>query len=255
MILFCRNYGTQPQTLIVLHGLFGQSDNWTSLARRWSEMFAVITPDQRNHGQSPHSDEFNYDLMADDLKNTADALGLESFSLLGHSMGGKTAMLFAQKYPQYLKKLIVADIAPRYYAPHHAEIIAALKSLNIKNIKDRQTADIELAKTIKEPSTRQFLLKNLYRKEDNTFDWRFNLTAIANNIHEVGAALPQSPVYIDTLFLRGERSNYIQNNDEALIKLNFPNSEIQTIPHAGHWLHAEQPLTFSDAVLRFLAVG
>lgn len=255
MILFCRNYGTQPQTLIVLHGLFGQSDNWTSLARRWSDGFTVITPDQRNHGQSPHSDAFNYDLMAEDLKETVDALGIRSFALLGHSMGGKTAMLFAQKHPQCLKKLIVADIAPRYYAPHHTEIIAALKSLNTKNISDRQTADTELAKTIKEPSTRQFLLKNLYRKEYNTFDWRFNLRAIANNIHEVGAALPQSPVYVDTLFLRGERSNYIQNNDEALIKLNFPNSEIQTIPQAGHWLHAEQPLAFSDAVLRFLAVG
>jgi len=254
MILFCRHYGNHPQTLIVLHGLFGQSDNWTSLARRWSEMFTVITPDQRNHGQSPQSDDFNYSLMADDLKETVDALGIRSFALLGHSMGGKTAMLFAQKYPQYLKKLIVADIAPRYYAPHHTEIIDALKGLNLKEINDRQTADVELAKAIKEPSTRQFLLKNLYRKQDNSFAWRFNLSAISSNIQEVGAALPESKVNINTLFLRGETSNYIQTSDEAAIRQHFPNSEIQTIPKAGHWLHAEQPLAFSDAVLQFLAL-
>lgn len=251
MILFHRQYG-EGQPLVILHGLFGQSDNWTTLARAWSNRFNILTIDQRNHGQSPHDDAFSYDLMAEDLAETLDALNLESVHLLGHSMGGKTAMFFAQKYPQRISKLIVADIAPRAYAPHHGEIIAALKELPLEMLKDRNSADMELAKGIPDFGTRQFLLKNLYRNNNGGFSWRFNLEAISAQILEVGKALPDDGILIPTLFVRGEKSRYITDQDQLEIAHQFAHVEFETISNAGHWLHAEQPEAFSKVVLEFL---
>jgi pimeloyl-ACP methyl ester carboxylesterase len=251
MILFHRQYG-EGQPLVILHGLFGQSDNWTTLARAWSNRFNVITIDQRNHGQSPHDDAFSYELMAEDLAETLDALNLESVHLLGHSMGGKTAMFFAQKYPQRISKLIVADIAPRAYAPHHGEIIAALKDLPLEILKDRNSADSELAKGIPDFGTRQFLLKNLYRNNNGGFSWRFNLEAISAQILEVGKALPDDGILVPTLFVRGEKSRYITDQDQLEIAHQFAYVEFETISNAGHWLHAEQPEAFSKVVLEFL---
>ena len=251
MILFNRIYG-EGSPLVILHGLFGQSDNWTTLARAWSNHYQVIAIDQRNHGQSPHEDAFSYELMAEDLAETLDALNLESVNLLGHSMGGKTAMFFAQQHPQRISKLIVADIAPRAYAPHHGEIIAALKALPLTELKDRNSADVELAKGIPDFGTRQFLLKNLYRNDAGTFSWRFNLDAISAQISEVGKALPDEQVHLPALFVRGSKSNYISDEDQAEIAQQFSNATFATIPNAGHWLHAEQPEAFSRVVLDFL---
>ncbi len=251
MILFHRIYGEGPP-LIILHGLFGQSDNWATLARAWSNQFRVIIIDQRNHGQSPHEAAFSYELMADDLAETLDILNLESVQLIGHSMGGKTAMFFAQKYPQRLTKLIVADIAPRAYAPHHGEIIAALKTLPLERLKDRNSADNELAKGIPDFGTRQFLLKNLYRNDSGGFSWRFNLEAISAQISEVGKAMPGSIVETPTLFVRGAKSKYITDQDQRDIAHQFTNVRFETISDAGHWLHAEQPEAFGKVVLDFL---
>ncbi len=251
MILFHRIYGEGPP-LVILHGLFGQSDNWATLARAWSNQFRVIIIDQRNHGQSPHEAAFSYELMADDLAETLDILNLESVQLIGHSMGGKTAMFFAQKYPQRLTKLIVADIAPRAYAPHHGEIIAALKTLPLERLKDRNSADNELAKGIPDFGTRQFLLKNLYRNDSGGFSWRFNLEAISAQISEVGKAMPDSIVETPTLFVRGSKSKYITDQDQRDIAHQFTNVRFETISDAGHWLHAEQPEAFGKVVLDFL---
>ena len=251
MILFHRIYGEGPP-LVILHGLFGQSDNWATLARAWSNQFRVIIIDQRNHGQSPHEAAFSYELMADDLAETLDILNLESVQLIGHSMGGKTAMFFAQKYPQRLTKLIVADIAPRAYAPHHGEIIAALKTLPLERLKDRNSADNELAKGIPDFGTRQFLLKNLYRNDSGGFSWRFNLEVISAQISEVGKAMPGSIVETPTLFVRGAKSKYITDQDQRDIAHQFTNVRFETISDAGHWLHAEQPEAFGKVVLDFL---
>ena len=251
MILFHRQYG-EGQPLVILHGLFGQSDNWTTLARAWSNRFNVIAIDQRNHGQSPHDEVFSYEVMAEDLAETLDSLNLDSVHLLGHSMGGKTAMFFAQRHPQRIAKLIVADIAPRAYAPHHGEIIAALKELPLEMLKDRNSADMELAKGIPDFGTRQFLLKNLYRNENGCFSWRFNLEAISAQILEVGKALPGSLVDVPALFVRGGKSKYITDQDQHDIAHQFTNVRFKTISDAGHWLHAEQPEAFSKVVLEFL---
>ena len=251
MILFNRIYGEGPQ-LVILHGLFGQSDNWTTLARTWSSHFRVVTVDQRNHGQSPHDTAFSYELMAEDLAETLDALNLESVNLLGHTMGGKTAMFFAQQFPHRISKLIVADIAPRFYAPHHGEIIEALKALPLESLKDRNSADAELTKGIPDFGTRQFLLKNLYRNDTGGFSWRFNLEAISTQISEIGKALPNAAVHLPALFVRGSKSKYITDEDQSDIAHQFGNATFATIPNAGHWLHAEQPEAFSKAVLDFL---
>ena len=251
MILFNRIYG-EGTPLVILHGLFGQCDNWTTLARAWSNHFRVVTVDQRNHGQSPHDEAFSYELMAEDLAETLDALNLESVNLLGHSMGGKTAMFFAQQHPHRISKLIVADIAPRFYAPHHGAIIEALKALPLESLKDRNSADGELAKGIPDFGTRQFLLKNLYRNDTGGFSWRFNLEAISTQISEVGKALPNKAVHLPALFVRGSKSKYITDEDQTEIARQFSNATFATIPNAGHWLHAEQPEAFSKAVLDFL---
>lgn len=253
MKLFFRKFGESEKPLIILHGLFGQSDNWTSLARAWSDKFMVYTIDQRNHGQSPQENEFSYALMAEDLMETLQAENLTPIYLIGHSMGGKTAMNFALKYPHMVDKMIIADIGPRHYKPHHQEILAALHDIDTSFLPDRLTAEKLMTERIPDVGTRQFLLKNLYRKENGGFDWRFNLKSISDNIEEVGAAVPPEQIFTETLFIRGGNSKYILPEDWANIQIQFPNAELQTIEHAGHWLHAEKPQLFSEAVLDFLA--
>jgi len=250
--LFTRTYGDKLPPLVILHGLFGQSDNWASIARTLSTELSVILIDQRNHGQSPHSEEMNYTLMAADVKKTLDTEGIKKIHLLGHSMGGKTAMWFAYNYPEYLESLIIADIAPRYYPPHHQSIIEGLKKLDLSTIQSRNEADEVLSENIPEFGVRQFLLKNLNRNDDGTFEWRFNLNGIAKEIEEVGKAFEHNISETKTLFLRGENSRYINENDEKMIKKQFPESLIQTIPNSGHWLHAEQPELFVMALKKYL---
>jgi esterase len=239
---------------LILHGFLGMSDNWKTLGNKFSEEhFQVHLIDQRNHGRSFRDDEFNYEVLVEDLKQYCDHYQLKDIVLLGHSMGGKTAMLFATKYPELVSKLIIADIAPRFYPIHHDQILEGLSSLNFDVLKSRTEADNILSQYVSDFGTRQFLLKNLYWQEKGKLGFRFNLKVLKDNVEEVGEALPVSNSYSgDTLFLRGDKSEYIALSDEFLIKMQFPNSNIQTIENAGHWLHAENPTDFFNSVLRFL---
>ncbi|WP_282031728.1 alpha/beta fold hydrolase [Winogradskyella eximia] len=253
MILHSNIIG-EGKPFIILHGFLGMGDNWKTLARQFSESnFEIHLVDQRNHGRSFHSNEFDYELMAEDLKTYCETNNLEDIILLGHSMGGKTAMLFATKYPEMVSKLIVADISPRYYPIHHDAILEGLSNLDFSDIKTRGEADEKLSKYVTEAGTRMFLLKNLYWVEKGQLGLRINLDSLKENVSEVGEALPIHAIFEkDTLFLRGDRSEYIAETDEALIHRHFPNSRIITISNAGHWLHAENPKEFYDAVMNFL---
>ncbi|NIJ43778.1 pimeloyl-ACP methyl ester carboxylesterase [Wenyingzhuangia heitensis] len=239
--------------LIILHGYFGMGDNWKSQANKLAENFEVHLVDQRNHGRSFHSDEFNYELMVADLKHYFDENNIEKAIVLGHSMGGKTAMLFAVEYPELVEKLVVADIAPKHYAPHHHTIISALNSVDFSQLKLRTEVDDILKQTIPEEGVRQFLLKNVYRKTKTEMAFRFNLTSLTDHNPEVGEALPSFTTYDgDVLFLKGEKSNYILDDDFGLITAHFENATIETISKAGHWLHAENPTEFYNKLIHFL---
>lgn len=253
MILHSNTFG-EGKPFIILHGFLGMGDNWKSLARQFSESnFQMHLVDQRNHGRSFHSDDFDYELMADDLKRYCDEHNLKAIVLLGHSMGGKTAMLFAAKYPEMVNKLIVADISPRYYPVHHDAILEGLSQLDFEFVKTRLEADQVLENYVSDNGTRQFLLKNLYWVHKGELGLRINLESLKENVSEVGEALPTHSIFKkDTLFLRGDRSEYIGEVDEAIIKRHFPNSELKTISNAGHWLHAENPKDFYEAVINFV---
>ena len=242
------------QPFIILHGFLGMGDNWKTLGSNFAEEgFEVHLVDQRNHGRSFHDKDFDYELLANDLKHYCNYYKLRDIILLGHSMGGKTAMLFAANNSEYVSKLIIADIAPRFYPKHHQSILEGLSALDFSQIKSRGQADKTLSGYISEPSIRQFLLKNLYWKDKGELALRMNLDALIDNIDEIGEALPKFLKFEgDALFLRGDRSEYISLNDENLIKAQFPNAKIETIANAGHWLHAENPEQFFEKVLQFI---
>ncbi|RLJ62055.1 pimeloyl-ACP methyl ester carboxylesterase [Lacinutrix venerupis] len=244
----------EGKPFIILHGFLGMSDNWKTLGKQFAEAgFQVHLIDQRNHGRSFHSEDFNYDVLSQDLKLYCDNYNLKNVVLLGHSMGGKTAMLFASQYPDYVNKLIVADISPRFYPIHHDAILEGLSSLNFNTIKSRGEAEEELANYVSDYGTRLFLLKNLYWVEKGTLGLRMNLEALTQNVSEVGEALPvHSKFEGETLFLKGDKSEYIGAQDEAIIKSHFTNSKIKTITNAGHWLHAENPKDFYQEVINFV---
>lgn len=240
--------------LCILHGFLGMSDNWKTLGNSYSENdFEVHLIDQRNHGKSFHSDDFNYDVLAKDLKNYLDSHGIATTSLIGHSMGGKTAMQFACSYPNMANKLLVADIAPKFYPPHHSNIIDALHRIDLDEIASRNEADTQLKKYIPDFGTRQFLLKNLYWNDDKKLQFRFNLPVLSGKMEEVGENIDNTDTFNGpTLFLKGDRSEYVVENDASEIKKHFPKAIIETIANAGHWLHAENPNDFLEKSLSFL---
>ena len=251
MKLNFRKNGSGPP-LVILHGLFGSLDNWFSIAKELVEHYTLYLVDQRNHGDSPHSNEWNYGVMVEDLLELLDAEGLDSVYLMGHSMGGKTVMNFAVTYPERVRKLIVGDIAPRYYPIHHQVILEGLNALNLSQLNSRKEADDLLAPYIPELGIRQFLLKSLGR-DANGFAWTINLPVITQHIEEVGKALDEETVFEGpTLFLGGANSSYIQQQDLPDINTHFPNAEWVSIPNAGHWLHAEQPQAVVAEMRNFL---
>jgi esterase len=254
MKLAFREFGS-GQPLIILHGLFGQSDNWNTLAKRFGENgFHVFTLDQRNHGLSPHSEEWTYEAMADDLKEFISEHQLKDPILLGHSMGGKTVMFFQLKYPNIAKKIIVADIAPRAYGSHHDAVLKALNAVDFSVIKTRKEAEAILNEYISDFGTKQFLLKNIYWKDNanNIMDWRFNLKVIDKEYSNVGVEVPSLSSNVETLFIRGEKSNYIEEKDLQDIQKRFPNYKLVTIKDSGHWIHAEKPNEFLEEVMEFI---
>lgn len=243
------------EPLLILHGFFGMGDNWKTLANKFAKNYQVHVIDQRNHGRSFHSEDFNFDLMVEDIIDYLEYHDLVTVNFLGHSMGGKVAMLFAITYPHLVHKLIVADIAPRYYPPHHQFILEALHAVDFSKVKSRDEVDDIFKKYIPEFGIRQFLLKNVYRKTKEQLAYRFNLESLSNNVEEVGDGLsPFSQFEGETLFLKGENSGYISHDDEGLIKTHFPNSKIIIISNSGHWLHAENPSDFYQNIFNFLKI-
>jgi pimeloyl-ACP methyl ester carboxylesterase len=239
--------------VLILHGYFGMSDNWKTLGNQFSEHYEVHLIDQRNHGRSFHEDTFNYEVLVEDLYSYIQEHQLAKVYLIGHSMGGKTAMLFAVTYPELVEKLIVVDISPRAYQPHHNAILAGLNSIDFSVDNSRGKVDKKLANLIPELGVRQFLLKNVYWKEKGQLAFRFNLASLTENNSEVGAALPAFTVFENqTLFLKGQNSDYITANEAATIAAHFINSKIIEIKNAGHWLHAENPAQFYEEVCSFL---
>ncbi len=253
MELFSNIIG-EGQAILILHGYLGMGDNWKThalnLAKKGYEVHLI---DQRNHGRSPHSDVFNYELLVADLKKYIIDKAISNPIILGHSMGGKTAMGFAVKYPELLSKLIVADIAPKAYPGHHNAILKALNAVDFDVQNTRKSVDEKLAEYIPELGIRGFLGKNLYWVEKAKLGFRFNLKSLTENYTEVLKGLHQDDKYTgETLFLSGEKSEYIQQSDELLIQYHFPNSKIIEIANAGHWLHAENPKDFFNALVNFI---
>lgn len=238
--------------LVILHGLFGSSDNWRAVAKQLAKQAQVIIVDLRNHGRSPHSSEQNYPLMADDLVELLDDLNLDKVDIIGHSVGGKVAMAFSQYYPQRLGKLVVVDIAPREYPDEHSAIFKALLALDLSQYSTRNEVDKALSSSIADKFVRQFLLMNLTVSEEQ-LNWQVNLKALFENSPQLLKAVCED-IVIETAsyFIRGGHSDYIGNDDEAMIKAIFANSEIETIEQAGHWVHADAPQEFVRKVIAFL---
>ena len=243
--------GGQP--IIILHGVFGTSDNWQTFAKQLADRYQIFLPDQRNHGLSPHDDAFDYHVMSEDILEFIEEHKLKNPIILGHSMGGKVAMFFATKYPDQFEKMIVVDIAPRAYPVHHQKILEALGAVRINEIGSRKEAEDQMKPYIADFGIRQFLLKNLKREDNDTFTWKLNLPVIRKNIERIGEAVDDSrAVEKPVLFVGGEKSEYIRKDDHPLIARIFPQSRIVTIPGAGHWIHAEQPALLLGEVVRFL---
>jgi esterase len=239
--------------LLVQHGLFGLSDNWQTVGRMLANHYRTYLVDARNHGRSFWSDEIDYHLMAEDLYHLIVTLDISHPVLIGHSMGGKAVMQFAADYPTLYEKLVVIDIAPRYYPPHHQAVLAGLQAADLATALSRQAVDDALAAHGNDLGTRQFLLKNLYRDEQNRFAWRINLPVLVREIEQVGRPLTfAKPLVKPTLFVRGSESRYIGEADGADIHRIFPESEIVTIAGAGHWVHADQPQALFDALRDFI---
>ena len=253
MILFSKIEG-QGTPLLIIHGFLGMLDNWKSLATQYaSRGFQVHALDMRNHGKSFHSPDFDYDLMVQDVVDYCSFHNLDSIAIIGHSMGGKVAMLLATKYTKLVKKLVVADIGPKFYAPHHQTILEALNAIDFSKKPTRLEAETIVSQSITDVGTRQFLLKNLYWKTPDQLAFRFNLAVFNEKIDQIGVALPFENQYFEsTLFLRGDKSDYILDADFETIYHHFPKAKIETIPNAGHWLHAENPRAFLEQTLDYL---
>lgn len=244
----------EGRPMVILHGYLGMSDNWKTLGNDFAEAgFQVHLLDLRNHGRSFHSMDFSYTYMMQDVVDYCAHHQLENIVLIGHSMGGKVAMLTACEYPDLVEKLIVADISPREYEPHHQEIMQALNAVDFSRISSRKEVENIMSLYIKEFGVLQFLMKNVHRITPEQLGFRFNLNVFNQDDTTIGEALPDGAIFEkNTLFLKGEKSKYIQSEDEILIKKHFPNSEIKTVSAAGHWLHADNPKDFYDKTIDFV---
>lgn len=244
----------EGKPLLIIHGFMGTSDNWKTLSGQYAASgYQVHALDLRNHGKSFHSDVFTYEAMVNDVAEYCGNNNLQKVSIIGHSMGGKVAMFFAVKYPEMVDGIIIADIGPKYYAPHHQDILAGLNAVNFSSKPGRAEVEAVLEQYISDFGTRQFLMKNLYWKEPGQLDWRFNLDVFNREIENIGEALPEGVEFDKpVLFLRGDRSNYIKDEDIAGIKMHFPQAEIKDIVNSGHWLHAENPADFLKETLAWL---
>jgi len=264
MKLFYRKYGNGPP-LIILHGLFGSSDNWVTIAKSLAENFTVILPDQRNHGQSPHSEIHDYDSMRDDLFELADDLSLKKIFLAGHSMGGKTAIAFAMKWPEMLNGLLIADISPftneagrnSIYSEHN-NILSAVLSIDMTKVSTRSDAETLLSEKIESEKTRSLIMKNLQRTGNNSFSWKINAESLLKNLDKIMTGVERRQDYnhqitgFPVIFLKGENSDYIPPDDFKDILMVFPAAELIEIPGAGHWINADKPEEVVKNLRKFL---
>ncbi len=269
MKLFFRELGSGDSNLIIIHGLYGSSDNWISIARMLEDKFHIFIIDQRNHGQSPHNEAINYNLMANDLKDFMIEQKLEKAIVMGHSMGGKTAMAFALQNPSLIDKLVVLDIAPKSYGSFsnyaqitndHRAIINGILSINPSEHNSRSSIDKALANAVPNDMVRSFLLKNVGRDNDKNLHWKLNIKAISDHLDDIMNGVDvfdTEDVFPDdktVVFIRGAKSPYIQNEDMQQVRKYFPSAQLADIPNAGHWLHAEQTELFIKTVRYFLNV-
>lgn len=239
--------------IIILHGFMGSLDNWQTFAKQLAEDYMVITVDQRNHGKSPHDDDFSYDLMAEDLKELMEAEWIHKAVIMGHSMGGKVAMKFTMLYPEMVEKLIVVDIAPKLYPRGHNDVLEAMNAVPIDRLTDRNEAESILAETIDDQGVRLFLLKNL-KRQDEGYKWKVNLPIVTEKYDAILARIKGDSFDGPTLFIRGGNSKYVLDEDMDYIKVLFPEAELKTVDGAGHWIHAEQPRVLLEMVKAFLEV-
>ena len=253
MKLYSKIYGDKVQDLIFIHGLFGMSDNWNSLGNKFSKYCKVHLIDLRNHGRSPHSTDFDYKVMCEDILEYMEDNNIINPIILGHSLGGKVAMKFAFSYPDKIEKLIVADMSPRRYnTDFHQNLLSTLYRLPLENFEKREEIDSILSETYEDKGMRLFLLKNLYRNEKKEFAWRFNIDVLLEKVSNIQEAdFIKGVCDVPTHFIRGENSNYITTEDELIINKHFSDFSIATIEGAGHWLHAENPERFYNEVMGF----
>ncbi len=251
MKLFHKEFGS-GKPLVILHGLFGFSDNWQSHAKSLSSYYRVILFDLRNHGRSPWDDNHAYEDMALDVAESLDQLLVDKACFIGHSMGGKVLMHLGLNHGSYIDKMIVVDMGTKSYPMHHQDVIHAIQSVNIESVTARSQVNEMLKPILASEGLRQFLLKNLFWKEKGVLAWRMNVKTLVKNMEEVLSALPDGEILNESLFIRGGLSNYILDDDVDLIQNQFPNSELLTIDGAGHWVHAEASEAFLEATLSFL---
>lgn len=244
----------QGEPIIILHGLFGMLDNWQTLARKLAEHYTVFIVDQRNHGRSPHVDAHDYESMAEDLRLFMESQFVLKAHIIGHSMGGKTAMQFASHYPDMVDRLVVVDIAPKKYPGGHQEIFAALLDLDLAKAETRKDVEEQLKTKIPEAGIRQFLMKNITRQPDNGFELRMNLPVIHRDYEKILDSLDIEESFEGpSLFVRGGRSKYVAETDLELIQEYFTEAQLETIERAGHWVHAEAPKELLASLLAFLS--
>lgn len=250
MKLYHREMGS-GRPMVILHGLFGFSDNWQTHAKKLSDYFRVILVDLRNHGRTEWSDDFSYDLMAQDVYELCQELNLQDVILVGHSMGGKVAMKFAKNHEDILSKIVIVDMGIKSYPMHHEHILAGIHNVKLEGVKSRREADQQLSQYIESEGIKQFLLKNLYWKEKGQLAWRMNVAVLEREMANILSKADEMEIYTPTLFIRGAESAYILDEDISAIEEYFIDSEIKTIENAGHWVHAESPEIFIDTLLSF----
>lgn len=249
-----KKYGSGNHTLIIIHGFLGSLDNWHTLATRWGESgIQVYSLDMRNHGRSPHTDTHRIDDMVQDIVYFMQQQQISTATLLGHSMGGKVAMLCALTHPSLAEKLIVADMAPREYRHGHDDVFTAIHHVDLSNVQSRREAEEAMKPYLGDFGTRQFILKNLDRTESGQYCWKFNLGTLYRDYEEILKSIDSATAYTKpVLFLKGELSLYIKDSDIDQIHRLFPLAQVLSVPQAGHWLHAEQPEIFFRHVHDFV---